>query len=73
MRTTDLSIYPKYNFSNVENVVVGYTVYLSIAITIRGIDTSTQRIAKIIDSLAHAGVTNITGLTYDTQDPKAGK
>lgn len=42
-------------------------------VTIRGIDTNSQRIARVIDALASAGVSSIYGLTYDTTDPSAGK
>ena len=41
--------------------------------TIRGIDTNTQRIGKVVDSLASSGVSSVYGLTYDTVDPSAGK
>lgn len=41
--------------------------------TIRGIDTNTQRIGKVVDALASSGVSSISGLTYDTVDPSAGK
>jgi len=44
-----------------------------LTVTIRGIDTNSQRIARVIDALASAGVSSIYGLTYDTTDPSAGK
>ncbi len=71
--TSSISVYPKYNYTNGTSVVIGYTVYVSLTITIRGIDANSQKIAKVIDGLASAGVTSIYGLTYDTQDPNAGK
>ena len=42
-------------------------------VTIRGIDTNTQRIGKVVDALASSGVSSVYGLTYDTVDPSAGK
>ena len=71
--TSSISVYPKYNYTNGTSVVIGYTVYLSLTVTIRGIDTNTQRIGKVVDALASAGVTSVSGLSYDTVDPSAGK
>jgi uncharacterized protein YggE len=71
--TSSISVYPKYNYTNGTSVIIGYTVYLSLTVTIRNIDTNSQRIARVIDALASAGVSSIYGLTYDTQDPSAGK
>ena len=71
--TSSISVYPKYNYTNGTSVVIGYTVYLSLTVTIRGIDTNTQRIGKVVDALASSGVNSIYGLTYDTVDPSAGK
>jgi len=66
-------VYPQYNYTNGSSVIIGYTVYVSLTITIRGIDTNSQKIARIIDGLASAGATSISGITYDTVDPNAGK
>lgn len=71
--TSSISVYPQYNYTNGTSVIIGYTVYLSLTVTIRGIDTNSQKIASIIDVLANAGVTSIYGLTYETADPNAGK
>ena len=48
-------------------------MYVSLSVTIRNIDKDSQKIAKVIDSLASAGTTSIYGITYDTVDPSAGK
>lgn len=71
--TSSVSLYPKYNYTNGSSVIIGYTVYVSLTITIRGIDSDSSKIAKVMDSLASGGATSIYGLTYDTQDPNAGK
>lgn len=71
--TSSISVYPQYNYTNGTSVIIGYTVYLSLTVTIRGIDTNSQKIASIIDVLANAGVTSIYGLTYETADPNAEK
>ena len=67
--TSSISVYPKYNYTNGTSVVVGYTVYLSLSVTVRGIDTNTQRLGKVVDALASSGATtSVYGLTYDTVD-----
>ncbi len=71
--TSSISVYPKYDYSNGTSTIVGYTVYVSLTITIRGINNNSSKIARVIDGLASAGVTSIYGLSYDTTDPNAGK
>lgn len=71
--TSSISIYPRYNYTNGTSTIVGYTVYVSLTILIRGINTNSSKIARVIDGLASAGVTSIYGLSYDTVDPNAGK
>lgn len=71
--TSSISVYPQYNYTNGTSVVIGYTVYLSLTVTIRNIDTNSQRVGKVIDALASAGVSSVSGITYDTSDPNAGK
>ncbi len=69
--TSSVSVYPKYDYSNGTSTVVGYTVYISLTITIRGIANNSDKIARVIDGLASAGVTSIYGLSYDTSDRTA--
>lgn len=71
--TSSISVYPRYDYSNNTQTIIGYTVYVSLTITIRGIGSNNDKIARVIDGLASAGVTSIYGLTYDTSDPNAGK
>lgn len=71
--TSSISVYPQYNYTNGTSVIIGYTVYLSLTVTIRNIDTNSQRVGKVIDALASAGVSSVYGITYDTSDPNAGK
>lgn len=71
--TSYFSIYPKYNYTNGTSVIVGQTASVSISISIRGIDKDSKKIAKIFDGLSSVGVSSISGVTYDTVDPNAGK
>lgn len=54
-------------------MIIGYTVYVYLSITIRNINQSPSKIASIIDAIASVGVSSIYGITYDTADPNAGK
>ena len=69
--TSSVGVYPKYDYSNGTSTIVGYTVYISLTITIRGIANNSDKIARVIDGLASAGVTSIYGLSYDTSDRTA--
>ena len=69
--TSSISVYPKYDYTNGTSTIVGYTVYISLTITIRGIANNSDKIARVIDGLASAGVTSIYGLSYDTSDRTA--
>ncbi len=71
--TSYVSAYPKYNYTNGTSVIIGYTVYVSLTININNIHLNNQKIAKVIDALATAKVSSISGITYDTVDPNAGK
>lgn len=73
IKTSSISVYPRYNYTANGTTIIGYTVYVSLTVTIRGINTNTQRIARVIDALASSGATSIYGLSYDTVDPSAGK
>lgn len=46
-----MSVYPRYNYNNETNVLIGYTVYYTLTVTIRDIDKNKQKIAKVIDDL----------------------
>lgn len=61
-----ITIYPKYSFINLTNTINGYQVYLSLTITIYGIDEDSKKIARIMDTLGNAGIFTISGFTYDT-------
>jgi uncharacterized protein YggE len=71
--TSSISVYPRYDYTNGTSTVIGYIVYVSLTITIRGIGGNSEKIARVIDGLASAGVSSIYGLSYDTSDPNAGK
>ncbi len=63
--TSFFSIYPKYDFSSGSPVIVGYTVYQSLTITIRGITNNNNKISRVIDAITKGGAPlTISGITY---------
>lgn len=52
---------------------MGYTITITLTVTIRDIDKNSGRIVTIIDGIGSKGITSIYGITYDTVDPNAGK
>jgi uncharacterized protein YggE len=73
IQTSYISVYPKYDYSSGNGVVVGYTVYLSLTITVRGIDKNPERVADIIEGLAMSGVSSVSSVNYDTSQPEKAK
>ncbi len=73
IQASSISAYPRYNWVDGTSSVVGYTVYLSLTVNIANIHLNNQKIAKVVDALATAGVSYISGISYDTINPNAGK
>ncbi len=71
--TSYISVYPRYNYTDGTSVIIGYTVYVSLTVTINNIHANNQKVAQVIDALASAGATSISGIGYDTADPNFGK
>lgn len=65
IETSYLSIYPKYDFTTGTGVINGYTVYISVSVTIKGIEKDPKRVGILIEGLANAGVSSVSGITYD--------
>lgn len=73
IQTSYISVFPKYDFSTGNAVVVGYTVFLSLTVTVRGIDRNPKKVANIIEGLAMAGVNSVSSVSYDTSQPETAK
>lgn len=41
LKTSSISVYPRYNYSAATTTIIGYTVYVSLSVTVRDIDTDT--------------------------------
>lgn len=66
--TTQLNIYPEYDYSNGKNEVKGYQASQTITVKVHGVDKSTDQVGKIIDGATTAGVNQIQGVSLDFQD-----
>lgn len=68
--TTQLNVYPTYDYSSGQNKITGYQATQNVSVKIRGIDKSTELLGKIIDGAAAAGANQINGanLTFDDPD-----
>lgn len=76
VKTTDYSVYPKYEYTNSlctvnicppsKQVLIGYEVSQSITVKVRKVDTAGQ----VLGSLGDTGVTNVSGLSFtiDNED-----
>ena len=69
IKTSYISVYPKYDFSSGTGVVVGYTVYLSLTITLRDIDKDPSKVGNVIEGLAMAGVSSVSSIQFDSSQP----
>lgn len=67
--TTQMSVYPQYDYSNGRNTITGYQASQTINVKVRGIDKSTEQIGKIIDGATGAGVNEIQGVYMSFDDP----
>ncbi len=67
--TTQLSIYPQYEYTNGKNTITGYQANQSITVKVRGIDKSTDQVGKILDGSTAAGVNEIQGVYMTFDDP----
>lgn len=66
--TTQLNVYPEYDYSNGQNTVKGYQASQTISVKVRGVDKSTDALGKIIDGATNAGANQIQGVNLDFAD-----
>ena len=64
--TSFISVFPKYDYSSGTGKVCGYNAFLAVTLTINNINKKECKIGSVIEDLIEAGVTSITGVTYDT-------
>lgn len=69
MQTVDYSIWPKYEYTEGRSNIVGYTVSQSVQIKIR----DTEKISLALAAAGQAGANQVSGVSFDIDDPDALK
>lgn len=67
--TSQFNIYPQYNYQNGKNDIVGYEARQTIVVQVKGVDKSTQVLAKILSDSTQAGANEISGVSLGFDDP----
>jgi uncharacterized protein YggE len=60
--TSQFNIYPQYNYKDGKNDIVGYEARQTIVVQVKGVDKSTQVLAKILSDSTQAGANEISGV-----------
>ncbi len=68
MATTQLSVYPTYDYSKGQNTITGYQANQSLSVKIHNIDKSTEMLGKLIDGVTTAGANQINGVSLSFED-----
>jgi len=71
IQTTGINLFPDYEYNNTtrENEFVGYRVTNRVSVKLREIDAT----GRLLDDLAAAGATNISGPTFSIEDDERAK
>ncbi len=64
--TSFISVFPRYDYANGEGKCIGYNAFLSVTLTMNNINKKDCLICEVIEDLIEAGVSSVTGVTYDT-------
>lgn len=67
IQTTNYSIYPKYDYSNGKQNIVGYTVSQNVTVKVRNLDSIGDVLAKAGD----LGANQVGGIQFTIDEPKA--
>lgn len=67
--TSQFNIYPQYNYRDGKNDIVGYEARQTIVVQVKGVDKSTQVLAKILSDSTLAGANEISGVSLGFDDP----
>lgn len=65
IQTTQLSINPRYNYSNNTQTLIGYEARNSVRVSIRETDDA----GKVIDAMVKAGANELNGPSFSFSDP----
>lgn len=64
IKTSNYNIYPKYDYSNNKNTIIGYQVSNSVNVTVRKLDD----VGGIVDAAIDAGANTANGITFSISD-----
>ena len=67
--TTQLNVYPQYNYQNGNNNVVGYSADQTVSVKVHGVDQSTEKLDAIVGGATDAGANMIQGVNLSFENP----
>lgn len=68
IQTSQLNIYPEYDYLTSGSVLKGQRATISISVDVKGIDSTATKVAQIIDSVAQVSNVSIGSISFDIQD-----
>ncbi len=68
MTTTQLNVYPTYDYSRNQPTITGYQATQSLNVKVHGVDKSTDMLGKLIDGVTTAGANQINGISLGFED-----
>ncbi len=66
--TSNLSVYPTYDYSNGKNNITGYQANQTLTIKVHGVDKSTDLLNKVLDAAIVSGSNQIQGVSLTFED-----
>ncbi len=67
--TTNFNIYPRYDYSNGQNKIIGYEANQTVTVKIRGVDKDSAQIGKILEGVTNNGANQVQGVSFGFDDP----
>lgn len=68
IQTTDLSIYPEYDYTGSRSVLKGQRASQTIKVDIKGIQDSSEKAAEVVDAIAKIENIQINSISFDIED-----
>ncbi len=68
IQTTDLSIYPEYDYSGTRSVLKGQRASQTIKVDVKGIENSISKASEIVDDIAKIENIQINSISFDIED-----
>jgi uncharacterized protein len=68
IKTSQLSLYPQYDWTSGTQKVIGYQADQTVTIKVRGVDKSQDTLENILDGGVNAGANQIQGVYFEFED-----